>query len=300
MLGGSIDVASEPGKGSSFRVRLPARAPELTAATHGQVGEAEAGSIPAETGAPSRTVLVIDDDASARDLIARFLRREGFGVIEATGGEEGLRLAREHRPSVITLDVVMPGMDGWTVLGLLQGDPELADTPVILLTMTDDRNLGYALGASEFLTKPIDWQRLGAALERYAGERARRRWWWTTTRTPGTCCAAASRRPAGASSGRTGAALTRASRRGAPDPARSDDAGDGRLEFLDEFRKHAAWRRVPVLVVTAKELRPRTARLSRRDAHPREGSLTSQQLLDEVKGLVGTHFLAKRRDDVRA
>jgi CheY-like chemotaxis protein len=251
-------------------------------------------------------VLVIDDDASARDLIARFLRREGFGVIEATGGEEGLRLAREHRPAVITLDVVMPGMDGWTVLSRLQGDPELADTPVILLTMTDDRNLGYALGASEFLTKPIDWQRLGSLLRRYAGDEASPTALVVDDDPNARDMLRRGLEKAGwsvleAENGR--AALTRLAH-STPRLVLLDlmmPEMDG-FEFLDEFRKHAAWRKVPVLVVTAKELTAEDrARLSGGVSRIlAKGSFTSQQLLDEVKGLVGTHFVAKRGDEGRA
>ena len=107
-------------------------------------------------------MLVIDDDAAVRDLMARFLGKEGFRVATAAGGEEGLRLARELQPDVITLDVLMPGMDGWSVLAALKADAALADIPVVMLTMLDDRNLGYALGAADYLTKPIDRERLVA------------------------------------------------------------------------------------------------------------------------------------------
>ncbi len=115
----------------------------------------------------STHVLVIDDDAAVRDLMARFLGKEGFRVATAAGGEEGLRLARELQPDVITLDVLMPGMDGWSVLAALKADAALADIPVVMLTMLDDRNLGYALGAADYLTKPLDRERLVSVLGRY-------------------------------------------------------------------------------------------------------------------------------------
>ena len=101
------------------------------------------------------TVLVIDDEAAVRDLMQRFLTREGFRVVVAAGGDEGLRRARELRPDAITLDVMMPGMDGWAVLAALKAEPELADIPVIMLTIVDDRNLGYAL--SDFTTVNFDF-----------------------------------------------------------------------------------------------------------------------------------------------
>ena len=108
---------------------------------------------------------MIDDDPTVHDLMARSLTREGFHVEVASSGPEGLRKARENRPAAITLDVFMPGMDGWTVLTALKADPELADIPVILLTISDDRRRACVLGAAEFLQKPVDPERLVAALQ---------------------------------------------------------------------------------------------------------------------------------------
>ncbi len=116
-------------------------------------------------------MLVIDDEPAVRDLMQRFLGKEGFRVVAAAGGEEGLRWARELRPDAITLDVMMPGMDGWAVLAALKADPEVADIPVIMLTIVDDRNLGYALGASDYLTKPIDRERLVTVLKQHRRDR---------------------------------------------------------------------------------------------------------------------------------
>jgi len=96
-----------------------------------------------------------------------FLGREGYRVVAASNGEEGLRLAREVRPDIVTLDVIMPGLDGWSVLTAIKSDPELAATPVILLTITDNKNMGFALGAAEYLTKPIERDRLLAMLEKH-------------------------------------------------------------------------------------------------------------------------------------
>jgi adenylate cyclase len=112
-------------------------------------------------------VLIIDDDPAARNITRRVLSREGYGVIEAGDGAEGLRLAKQLRPDLITLDILMPGMDGWAVLAGLKADPALATIPVILQTILEDRNMGFALGASEYLTKPIDRKRLAALVKRY-------------------------------------------------------------------------------------------------------------------------------------
>jgi CheY-like chemotaxis protein len=124
-----------------------------------------------ESSSPAQnTILVIDDDPVVHDLMARFLAKDGVRVVVASTGEEGLALARSLHPAAITLDVMMPGMDGWTVLATLKADPQLASIPVVIVTMTDDRRTGYALGASDYLTKPIEPGRLSAALRRQLGD----------------------------------------------------------------------------------------------------------------------------------
>jgi signal transduction histidine kinase/CheY-like chemotaxis protein/HAMP domain-containing protein len=151
MMGGDVMVTSEPGKGSVFTVRLPGSA------------DAQARSSTALDGRRSPTagcVLVIDDDATARELIADHLKAEGFSVVTAAGGAEGLKLAKEVRPTAITLDVMMPDLDGWSVLAALRQDSELAEIPVIMITIVDEQRRGIALGAAGYLTKPIDRERL--------------------------------------------------------------------------------------------------------------------------------------------
>jgi len=160
MMGGDIILQSELGKGSSFQVRVP-RVAGPAAAT------LPAKPAPATVTTVTPTVLVVDDDRSARELISRGLAREGFRVITAANGEEALHLARSQRPDVISLDVLMPGMDGWTVLRSLKADPLTASIPVVIVSMLDDRDIGFALGAADYLTKPFDRERLVAALRRF-------------------------------------------------------------------------------------------------------------------------------------
>ena len=158
MMGGDITAESELGYGSTFTLELPAVvgaaeavAPAPIAAIHPRTG---AG--PAER----PLILVIDDDQTVRDVVGRFLEREGFRVAQAEGGREGLRLIRELHPLAVTLDVMMPDLDGWTVLAAIKGDPQLAETPVILMTILDEKNRGYALGATDYLVKPVNREKL--------------------------------------------------------------------------------------------------------------------------------------------
>lgn len=115
----------------------------------------------------AKTMLVIDDDPVVHDLMRRALSKASFHVEIASNGSEGLQRAIELIPDVITLDVLMPGQDGWTVLSELKADPRVAHIPVILVTVLDDKQMGYTLGAAEYLTKPIDMKRLIAIIRQY-------------------------------------------------------------------------------------------------------------------------------------
>jgi PAS domain S-box-containing protein len=196
LLGGQVHVDSTPGEGTTFQIRLP---DESRAAGSERGGGDEAAVLDGEPPSDERnqrraanggervdesddrsagreevggpdTVLVVDDDPDVRDLLSRVVERAGFEVATASDGEEGLEMAHKMEPTAITLDVKMPGMDGWTFLSELTDDPELADIPVVLVTMVDERSHGVAVEADHYLTKPVERERLLEILQEYRSE----------------------------------------------------------------------------------------------------------------------------------
>ena len=167
LMKGQINVESEPGQGAIFTVQLPAQV--VIETTESRQSES-AGKVPAassETKTGLETILVIDDDPSVRDLMSRFLTKLNFNVVAAANGEEGIRLAKQVHPLLITLDVVMPDCDGWAVLNRLKSDSKLAEIPVIMVTVVDNEAMGLELGASNYLIKPVDRDRLAVLVEKH-------------------------------------------------------------------------------------------------------------------------------------
>ena len=170
LLGGSIKVTSQLNEGSSFAVILPSVAPHSYTAKKAEPITVGVKADPAKIRLgeeqtpidPRRkkisTILVIDDNADIRDLMERYLTRQGFYVHSAANAEEGMELAERINPDLITLDVMMPEKDGWSVLSDLKNNAELTSIPVIMLTLSGEKDLGFALGAADYLTKPIDWK----------------------------------------------------------------------------------------------------------------------------------------------
>jgi CheY-like chemotaxis protein len=250
LMGGDVTVASELGNGSTFTVRLPLASDGVVSGQEGR--EFDQGARADEC------VLVIDDDLTARELIADHLRQAGFAVITATGGGEGLQRAKERHPIAITLDVIMPDIDGWTVLAALHSDPELADIPVVIATVLDERRRGMALGAIGYLTKPIDLDELARIVRHYVApseptrvlvveddptQRELLRTWlepphWLVSE---------------AENGR--AALDQL-KDAVPDVIILDlmmPEMDG-FQLVAALQEHPQWKRIPVVVVTAREL----------------------------------------------
>ncbi|MBY6261061.1 PAS domain S-box protein [Azospirillum sp. 412522] len=256
MLGGEIAVDTASGKGTGFTLRLPA---DLR---HGRLpGAADAEPPRMEEVPPPQaareTILIIDDEQAMRELLARFLHREGFGVALAADGQTGLSIARQIRPRAILLDVMMPRTDGWSVLSVLKAEPDLADIPVIIVSSRREKGLALSLGAADYFTKPVDWQRLHRVLGGLGGQ------------APGTALvvmeADETRALLGAGLGRDGWQVGEAEteeeafRRLAaatPTVILLDPfmAGLDGFAFLKALSRNPDWSRIPVIVVAAQEI----------------------------------------------
>ena len=163
LLGGDITVTSTEGEGTCFVLRVPAVAPEVRPAVADQ-SELDSHHL---NGSADSLVLVVDDEPSQRELLTRFLRKQGFSVRTCSDGRHALVLARDLKPRVILLDVMMPDMDGWSVLQALKADEETAKLPVIMVSFVADPSLSIALGATDAVPKPIDWTRLRTVMDRF-------------------------------------------------------------------------------------------------------------------------------------
>ncbi|MCP4118088.1 MAG: response regulator [Desulfobacteraceae bacterium] len=164
MLGGNISVESTLGKGSTFFLTLPVRWQGMAPVSELAIFRPFEGAVPAQ-----KTVLVVDDEPETLTMIASYLSGEGYNILRATSGEEAIRLARRHRPFAVTLDILMPEMDGWEVLQQLKQSPDTKDIPVIIVSLSDDKSTGIALGAVGYVSKPIKRDMLIGEINRIGG-----------------------------------------------------------------------------------------------------------------------------------
>jgi signal transduction histidine kinase/DNA-binding response OmpR family regulator len=285
MLGGDVAVESMPGKGSSFTLTLPAVCPAATP-------QVTTSSVPARPADALGTVLIIDDEEPAHELLERELASAGFYILHAAGGREGLKLAKQARPDVITLDIIMPDLDGWSVLKALKADPELCNIPVVLVTIMGDRDLGFALGAADYITKPLDRDLLMRAVGRHvrSGDRAQvlvvdddpktRDMLRRTLQKAGWTVAEAA----------NGCEALEALERAKPALVLLDllmPGMDG-FEVLERLNGDSTWREVPVIIVTAKDLTPDDVdRLNGRVAKVlQKGAYQRRDLVRDIRAMI--------------
>lgn len=258
-LGGDLTVASRPGEGSHFTLTLP-----LGEAVPDEASEPSSSAAGAAEPPRPATVLVVDDEPSASHIIGSHLSREGYTLLYASSGAEAVEMARLHKPDAITLDIMMPHVDGWSVLVELKKDPELAMIPVVIISISTERSLGFTLGAAAMLTKPLDRAELTQVLKRQFAtavgvdpalspvliieDDA------DTRKLMERVVEKLEYRSASVSNGREGIDWLNAN---PPPSAILLDLQMPEMngfEFLLELRQKEAWANVPVIVVTAKEL----------------------------------------------
>lgn len=285
IMGGDVTVTSVVGEGSTFTIQIPATTeePKIQLTLNSNILPEGA-----------KTVLVIDDDPIVHDLMQRFLTKDGFRVESALSGENGLALARLLRPDAITLDVMMPSLDGWAVLAALKADPELADIPVIMLTMVDNKTMGYALGASDYLIKPIDRVRLSAILKKYQCQQS----------NPVLIVddEAVNRQIMGRMLEKEGWTVIEAEngRMALEKMAESQPqlilldlmmpVMDG-FTFIEELHKHPSWHSIPIVVLTSKDITPEDCQKLNGYVENvvQKGASSFDDLLLQVRNLMSDH-----------
>ena len=282
MMGGDINLKSEEGKGTTFTATIPLEVID-------QKKKNESELVTMTTGKDSNfKVLVIDDDDNAQDMMKKFLKKQNVSILQAKSGESGLKLAAEHMPDVITLDVMMPEMDGWEVLAALQANKTTKNIPVIMLTMADEPDIGYSLGATDYLTKPVNWNELSQILTRHKIE--------SDSQTILIVEDDETTRDMLKKSLKTNEFKVRTAFNGKEALEKVNESKPGLIlldlmmpemdgfEFAEKLRENKDWLDIPVVVITAKDLTKEDhQRLKGNvEAIMQKGSYSKNELLSEV------------------
>lgn len=293
-MGGDVLVESQYGRGAAFTLKLPQIAPQsvqaaMTAPKHPR----KIAKLPSNQGSFG-TVLAIEDDPNTRDLLQRSISKMGYKVVCTGSGRQGLKLAEELKPSVITLDVMLPGMDGWAVLSALKQNPAVAKIPVIMLTMIDDSHLGYTLGAADYLIKPISYNHLSKVLEKYSLCPINREILVVEddSHAREMMCRLVEREGWLAQEAANGYQALKILQKTQPKLILLDlmmPDMDG-FEFLRRLQQQPQWQSIPVMVITAKDLTHAEFNQLHQMAQSihLKGEFNRQEFLEEVNGLIST------------
>jgi signal transduction histidine kinase/DNA-binding response OmpR family regulator len=311
LMGGDVTAESEPGKGSVFTVWIPVQVVRVkTTAPFAEATPARAPAAPAAPAAPrpvavtqaAPRVLIIDDEKAVHTVLNDLLTREGYIVAGTTSSRDGRARAREFRPDAIILDTLEPEVDGWNLLAQFKADAELAAIPIILLTMVDDvKTAGLALGAADYLAKPVDGAKLLPILDRLCTERKETTIMVVEDDQPTRVMIARLIEREGwlamqAENGRRALDLLKTF---TPSVVLLDllmPEVDG-FTVLREMRANPAWRRIPVVVLTSLDLTGEVRRLLHQQAERvlQKGRYTSEELLKEVRAAVTEFALRPAR-----
>jgi len=302
MMGGDITVDSEENVGTTFAIILPAIVEDVSGVDDVLPQPvSEFRTVRDLNLDQNGTILVIDDDATVRELLYRTLNSEGFNVTVAESGKIGLGIARENKPDVITLDVMMSEMDGWQVLSELKADPDLQDIPVIMLTMVDNRRRGFALGAADYMTKPIDRKHLLNLLMKYRNNVGD-----TGALPPGTVMVVEDDEDTrdmlvrtldkygwGVMVAKNGQEALDNLHQGIPQLILLDlmmPVMDG-FQFISAIKKIPEWRSIPIVVLTAKDLTTEEEAQLNGSVEQilTKQSYTQDDLVNEIRELVVSH-----------
>jgi len=303
MLGGDIQVESALGKGSNFTVRLPVQVekvgelfPEIGAVSHGQSWSAEMSEPLEQT-----QLLLIDDDEAVHNILRHQLSRHGYVIHSALSGKEGLKKACEEHFDVIVLDILMPEMDGWQVLQKLKSEPKTMNLPVVLYTIVADQEKGYALGADDYLVKPISKNKLLATLKNYRKSSHTKVLLidddHSTQDLIETYLADMDFQLIMAENGREGLDILQKEQGALIILLDLIMPVMNGFEFIDEVRKHPEFAKIPIIVISAHDLSntERNLLLQHTKVIIKKGEYSKQELLSSIQMILGNHLDARKR-----